>query len=169
MGFKLPVPCARLLLSLHFRLWCLCFASIHQTNKTSFANGLVLLPSIQGQVQGGGLCPVCGHNVPGVCQARHQQHLSDDPGGSLHCAPGCRAKEVGTFILPAHPSGCPWAGNIPASGVFVCLFVFYCPQQWKRNRTPHIELVSDYWIDSTFDGLVQNVNDLTSRKRGAAV
>ncbi|XP_077768243.1 alkaline ceramidase 2 isoform X6 [Canis aureus] len=46
-----------------------------------------------GQVQGGGLRPFCSYNMPGVCQACHQQHLSDDPGGSMHCAAHCRAKE----------------------------------------------------------------------------
>ncbi|XP_025857245.1 alkaline ceramidase 2 isoform X2 [Vulpes vulpes] len=49
-----------------------------------------------GQIQGGGLRPFCSYNMPGVCQACHQQHLSDDPGGSMHCAAHCRAKEDAT-------------------------------------------------------------------------
>lgn len=56
---------------------------------TPFANGFGLLSPTKGQVQGGGLRPVCCYNVPGICQARHQQHLSDDPGGSLHGAAHC--------------------------------------------------------------------------------
>lgn len=70
------------------------------TDKTSSANGFGLLSPIQGPVQGGGLRPVRGHDVPSVCQARHQQHLSDDAGDSLHCTARRGAEEVGA-VLPA--------------------------------------------------------------------
>lgn len=71
---------------------------------------LVLFSWIQGQVQGGGLCPVCSYDVPGICQACHQQHLSDDPGSSLHCTAHRRAKEVGA-VIPAYPLAVPVLGK----------------------------------------------------------
>lgn len=80
-------------------------------------NGLlVCFHPCKGQVQGGGLCPVCSYNDLWRCPRPSQQHLSLMTLGFPAWRYSFAELRRWVAVLPPWPSGCPWDRNKPALG-----------------------------------------------------